>query len=149
VAVKDKAHRDGTRERKGFVITLDAIAALSLMLITLYFVQSAKFDPVALKGTELKQISLDTMTVLEKSGRISEVFFVNGTSVSEVLTATPPQVCMELTVTAENGSVVTVLDKPGCGQAVSESQYVYGAFRAGGVVFSSTLKSWYNQEVPG
>ena len=139
----------GSRERRGFVITLDAIAALSLLLLSLYFVQSTSFNPVMLKGTALKQLSLDTMTVLEKSGRLSDVFYLNGTSASEVLQATPEQVCMELTVAEENGSVVAVIGKPGCGAPVSETQVLYGMFRSGGVVFSTTLQSWYNQEVPG
>lgn len=139
----------GERGRRGFVITLDAIAALSLMLLSLYFVQSASFSPMMLKGTALKQLSLDAMAVLEKSGRLGDVFYLNGTSASEVLQATPEQVCMELTVAEENGSVAAVIDKPGCGAPVSETQVVYGMFRSGGAVFSSTLRSWYNQEVPG
>ncbi len=134
--------------RRGFVITLDSIAALSLLLISLYFVQSTSFNPVMLKGTALKQISLDTMSVLEKSGRLDDIFFVNGTSASEVLLATPPQVCMELSVTQANGSVVATIGKPGCGQPVTESQVVYGTFSSGGVMFGTTLQSWYSQEVP-
>ncbi len=131
--------------RRGFVITLDAIAALSFMLLALYFVQSASFDPAALRGTALKQLSLDTMSVLEKSGRLESVFFMNGTSAKEVLLATPGQVCMDLVVTAENGTVVADLSKPDCGQPVSETQVVYGFFRSGGIVFSTTLQSWYQE----
>jgi hypothetical protein len=138
----------GARGSRGFVITLDTILALSLMLLSLYFVQSMSFNPVMLKGTGLKQISLDAMSVLEKSGRLDSVFFLNGTSAEEVLLATPQQVCMELTVAAENGSVVATISKPGCGEPIAESQVVYGMFRSGGVVFSSTLQSWYNQQVP-
>jgi len=140
----DTLHGGG---RRGFVITIDAIAALSFMLLALYFIQSTSFNPVMLKGTQLKQISLDTMSVLEKSGRLNDLIEWNSTGASEVLLTTPEQVCMQLTITSMNGTLFTVVDKPGCGGIGRESQVVYGGFRSGGAVFSSTLESWYNQEV--
>jgi len=137
------------QDSRGFVITLDAIAALSLLLISLYFIQSATFTPTTLQGTALKQMSLDTMTVLQKSGRLENVFAVNGTSVEEVLLASPPEVCMELSVVAMNGSVAALVEKPGCGEPVSESQVLYGTFSSGGALYGTALQSWYNQEVSG
>lgn len=136
---------------RGFAITLDAIAALSFMLMALYFIESTSFNPMALKGTELKQISLDTMAVLQKSGRLDAVLLpnYNGTSVKEVIAATPSQVCMDMTVMAINGTMVASISKPGCGAAVTQSQTVYGIFSYGGTVFTTTLKSWYNEGVPG
>ncbi len=132
---------------RGFVITIDAIAALSFMLLSLYFIQATSFNPVMLKGTQLKQISLDTMIVLEKSGRLENVLDLNSTAAREVLLATPEQVCMQLMIYATNGTSIATIDKPGCGGIGSESQVLYGVFRSDGELYSSTLKSWYNQEV--
>jgi hypothetical protein len=135
--------------RRGFVITIDAIAALSFMMISFYLIQSTSFNPVMLKGTQLKQISLDTMSVLEKSGGLNNLIELNDTTASEVLLSTPEQAWMELTITAINGTTYAMIEKPRCGGIGKESQVVYGGFRSGGVIFSSTLISWYNQGVTG
>lgn len=134
------------KTHKGFVITIDAIAALSFMLLSLYFIQSTSFNPVILKGTQLKQLSLDTLSVLEKSGRFASVVDGNSTAAREILLYTPESVCMQISIAAPNGSVVATIDKPACGGIGSEVQISYGIFRYGGQIYSSTLRSWYKQE---
>jgi hypothetical protein len=132
--------------KKGFVITLDAIAALSFMLLSLYFIQSTSFNPVILKGTALKQLSLDTLSVLEKTERLGLVIDGNSTAAREILLATPEAVCMQLAITAENGTVIATIDKPACGGIGTEVQISYGLFRAEDELYQTTLRSWYKQE---
>jgi hypothetical protein len=132
--------------KKGFVITIDAIAALSFMLLSLYFIQSMGFNPVILKGTQLKQLSLDTLSVLEKTGRLADVVEGNSTAAREILLASPEAVCMQLAVAAENKTVIATIDKPACGGIGSEVQISYGVFRADDELYSATLRSWYMQE---
>ena len=139
----------GCGERKshrGFVITIDAIAALSFMLLSLYFIQSTSFNPVMLKGTQLKQLSLDAIAVLEHSGRLSSVMGGNSTAVRELLLATPEAVCMQLSIIAQNDSVIATIDKPACGGIGSEVQITYGIFRHEGELYSLTVRSWYRHE---
>jgi len=132
--------------RKGFVITLDAIAALSFMLLSLYFIQSTSFNPVILKGTALKQLSLDTLSIMEKTGRLAQVVDGNSTAAREILLATPEAVCMQVAIAAENGTVIATIDKPACGGIGTEVQISYGLFRADGELYQTTLRSWYKQE---
>lgn len=132
--------------KRGFVITIDAIAALSFMLLSLYFIQSTSFNPVILKGTQLKQLSLDTLSVLEKTGRLSDVVDGNSTAAREIFLYTPESVCMQLSVAASNGTVIATIDKPACGGIGSEVQINYGIFRSDGETYTSTLRSWYKQE---
>ena len=135
--------------RRGFVITIDAIAALSFMLLSLYFIQSTSFNPQILKGTQLKQLSLDTLSVMEKSGRLGAVVAENSTAAREILLATPEAVCMQLSIAAQNGTVIATIDKPACGGIGSEVQITYGIFRSGNDLYSGTLRSWYRQEAEG
>ena len=132
--------------KKGFVITIDAIAALSFMLLSLYYIQSASFNPLVLKGTQLKQLSFDTISVLEKSGRLSEVVDGNSTAAREILLYSPESVCMQLSIAAENGTVIATIDKPGCKGIGSEVQVSYSLFLHDGDVDSATIRSWYKQE---
>jgi hypothetical protein len=132
--------------KKGFVITLDAIAALSFMLLSLYFIQSTSFNPVILKGTALKQLSLDTLSVLEKTDRLGLVIDGNSTAAREILLATPEAVCMQLAIAARNGTVIATIDKPACGGIGTEVQISYGLFRADDELYQTTLRSWYKQE---
>ena len=62
-----------SEHKRGFVITIDAIAALSFMLLSMYFIQSTSFNPYILKGTQLKQLSFDTIPIIETSGRMERV----------------------------------------------------------------------------
>ena len=132
--------------KRGFVITIDAIAALSFMLLSMYFIQSTSFNPIMLKGTQLKQLSLDAFSILENTGRLSEVVDGNSTAAREIFLYTPEAVCMQLSIAASNGTVLATIDKPGCGGIGSEVQIVYGVFRYGGELHTSTLRSWYKQE---
>jgi hypothetical protein len=136
----------GKENKKGFVITIDAIAALSFMLLSMYFIQSTSFNPHILKGTQLKALSLDTLSILEKSGRLVEVVDGNSTAARDIFLYTPEAVCMQLGIAAENGTVVATIDKPGCGGIGSEVQVSYGIFRANNEIYSSSLRSWYKQE---
>lgn len=132
--------------RKGFVITIDAIAALSFMLLSLYFIQSTSFNPVILKGTQLKQLSLDTISVMEKAGRLTTVMDGNSSAVRQILLATPEAVCMQLSILAENGTTIATIDKPACGGIGTEVQVNYGIFRYEDELYQTTLRSWYKQE---
>jgi len=132
---------------RGFVITLDAIAALSFMLLSLYFIQTTSFNPTILKGTQLKDFSLDTLTVLEKSGRLGDLITGDSTAVREVLLASPDPDCMQFTLSYLNDTQIAVIDKPGCGGIGNEVQVDYGLYDYGGQVYKTTLKSWYNVEV--
>lgn len=133
------------KNRKGFVITIDAIAALSFMLLSMYFIQSTSFNPTILKGTQLKALSLDTMSVLEKSGRLADVVDGNSTAARDIFLYTSEAACMQLSIAAENGTIIATIDKPGCGGIGSEVQVSYGVFRHDGGIYSSTLRSWYRQ----
>jgi len=138
---------EGKRSRKGFVITLDAIVALSFMLLALYFIQAMSFNPTAMKGIQLKQFSLDSLSVMEKSGSLGKAITGNTTAARDILLYSPEPYCMQLSIRAMNGSSVATIDKPGCMGAQTEVQISHGAFRFNGILYSTTLRSWFREEV--
>jgi len=133
--------------KKGFVITLDAIVAISFMLLSLYFIASLSFNPTAVKGAQLKQYSLDSLSVLEKSGRLGLIIAGNTTAARDILLYSPEPYCMQLSVIAANGTSMATIDKPGCKGAQSEMQISHSVFRYNGILYSATLRSWFREEV--
>jgi len=85
---------------KAFVITLDAIMALSFFLIVMVVLSSQTYQPRSPGNIYLKQLSLDTITVLEKTGRIHGALYGNETSnaMQDVIEATPEMACIDIGV---------------------------------------------------
>ncbi len=85
---------------KGFAITLDAVIALSFFFIVMIVVASQTYQPRTPGTIYLKQLTLDTLTVLEKTGRVSAAIHGNETAdaMQDVIEATPEMACIEVNV---------------------------------------------------
>jgi hypothetical protein len=99
---------------KGFAITTDAVVAISFFLFAIVVISSQVYYPRAPGSIYLKQLTMDTLTVLEKSGRLDMAMGGNSSAAREVLEATPTLACMYVTVSNATGSVVAELAKGGC-----------------------------------
>jgi len=99
---------------KGFVITLDAVIAISFFLFAMVIIMNQVYQPHSPNDLYLKELTLDTITVLEKSGGIDEAINGNISSVQEVLEATPDLACLDITVYNSTGDVVASAVKSGC-----------------------------------
>lgn len=101
---------------KGFAITLDAIVAISFFMFAIMLIASQSYQPRAPGGIYLKQLTLDTLTVLEKTGSIDQAILGNTTEVQEMLEATPTLACMDVTIMDAADTVVITAVKSGCNE---------------------------------
>jgi hypothetical protein len=99
---------------RGFAITLDAVVAISFFLFAMFIIMSQTYQPRAPGGVYLKQLTLDILTVLEKTGRIGQAIDGNTSSIQEIVEATPKLACMRISVTNITGDIVAGSVKEDC-----------------------------------
>jgi hypothetical protein len=99
---------------RGFAITTDAVVAISFFLFAIAMISSQVYYPRAPGSIYLKQLTMDMLTVLEKSGRLGMALEGNSSAAREVLESTPVSACMYVTVSNATGGVAAVLAKGGC-----------------------------------
>lgn len=105
--------------KQGFVISLDALIALlvllSLMVAASSYLAGIKHE--AGSSLTLKEVAMDSITVLEKGGTLEKA--ISTDKVNEIrafLNRMPANICGEINVYAEtdlNNQIFTVL-RPGC-----------------------------------
>ena len=101
---------------KGFAVTLDAILAMSFFLFIMIIIAGQTYQPRAPGGIYLKQLNLDVITVLEKTGRIENALDGNDSSIQEILEATPTLACMEISVLNDADEVIINAIKSDCNE---------------------------------
>jgi hypothetical protein len=131
-------------EMKGFVITLDSIVALLLMLILLLTITST-FSTVSTKSlsdVHLRQISFDTLTILEKSSMLNNAIKSNSSAeISSFLSReTPNNVCMLLKI-FRGQEANFIIAKGGCKQK-SEFQLARRSFVVGNDFYFAEISTW-------
>ncbi len=99
---------------KGFVITLDAVIAISFFLFAIIIITTQIYQPRSPNDIYLKELTLDTITVLEKTGGIDQAIEGNISAVQVLLQATPDLACMDITIYNSTGDVVASTVKSGC-----------------------------------
>ena len=99
---------------KGFFISLDATVALSFILFAMVVIASESYNPRAPAGIYLKQLTMDTITVLEKTDGLEEAIKGNTTAVQWVLEATPELACMNIIMYNSTEDRVVDLIKSNC-----------------------------------
>lgn len=99
---------------KGFVITFDAVIALSFVLFAMMIIANQSYYPKTAGEIYLKQLTLDVITVLEKTGRIDQAIAGNSSAIQEVLEATPKLACIGITIIDTNGIIVSNITKSDC-----------------------------------
>lgn len=131
---------------RGFVITTDAMFAISLFLIAMVVVSMHSFQPQMARGLYLKQVTLDVLTVSEKAGRLADAADGNSSAVRELMEATPELACMELEITDYAGTPVITTAKSDCGSYGKELQTAYRSFRSeDGSMYVVKVYSWYRR----
>jgi len=131
--------------RFGFIITLDTIAALAFLLFIVIIISTATFKSLAPRGTYLKQISHDLLTVLEKDGSLDLLVQKNSTPARKALLAAPDSVCMSLYVITPQGQTITMISKPDCCFFRYQFQTASIAFKSKGSDYLATVESWYKK----
>ncbi|MFH1521026.1 MAG: hypothetical protein ABID61_05255 [Candidatus Micrarchaeota archaeon] len=99
---------------KGFAISLDAVIALSFVLFAMMIIATQSYYPKAPGEIYLKQLTLDVVTVLEKTGRMNQAIDGNSSAIQELLETTPKLACIEITIVDTNEIIVSNITKSDC-----------------------------------
>jgi len=131
---------------KGLLMTLDAMFAVAFMFTAIVLLSSMTFQPLAPRGAYLKQLSLDALTLMEKSKSLEYAVAGDSTEVRRLLEATPPQICMHVSISSANGSLVALIPKNGCGEAGKELQIASRHFVHAGDPYMVKAESWQKRD---
>lgn len=130
---------------RAFVITIDGLVALSFIFIAMLLLSSQTFQPSAPRGVYLKQLTLDALTLLEKTDRLA--FAVEGDTdgINELLQDLPELACMQMTVTDSHGEQIVNVHRIGCGEHGRELQSAAKPFTHDGERYMVKATAWYGK----
>ncbi|MEW6722954.1 MAG: hypothetical protein AB1324_06855 [Candidatus Micrarchaeota archaeon] len=132
---------------RGFGVTLDAVVALSFLLFAMLVISSQWYNPRAPGGIYLKQLTLDAVSVLEKTGRIDRAIEGDGGAMPEILEATPELACIGVYVIDSSGTVAASAVKDGCGDNYGlDVQVSASPARHRGANYVIRTESWFRRE---
>ena len=132
---------------KGFAITLDAVVAISFFLFVLILLMGQSYQPSAPGRVYLKQLTLDVITVLEKTGRLDQAFGGNVTTIHEIIEATPKLACMKVSIIDTAGDVVAASAKSDCTETAGRDIQTIARpvlYQGGRYIIKS--ESWFRKE---
>lgn len=132
---------------RGFVITFDAIIAISFFLLAIIILTSQSYQPRSPGGIYLKQLNFDVITVLEKTGKINLAFGGNTSAIQEVIEATPKLACMDISILNASDDIVVTAVKSDCNETVDLDIQT----SARSVIYQDNLyiiksKAWFRKE---
>jgi hypothetical protein len=134
--------------RRGFAISLDAIAAISLTLFFfafLYGYQATSGSANAqFASLSLRQTQLGLLESLEKTGRLAQAVSGNSTAVREVLALTQDGQCFSVSISkfGEFPEVISIT-KPGCEfLSTQEISKAYRSFAVYDQPYYASLSGW-------
>ena len=129
---------------RAYVLTLDALFAITMLFLAVILIGTEWFRPLASDGLYLKQVSLDASYLLEKTNRLDMLLDGNISAVREVFELLPRQVCVQLAVkTAGSDAVMANVTRFDCYNRSGELQTTFGLFIYNNVSYKSELQSWY------
>ncbi|MBI5223285.1 hypothetical protein HY990_02590 [Candidatus Micrarchaeota archaeon] len=132
---------------KGMIITFDSMIALTFVLIAMLLISSQSYHPRAPGTIYLKQLSLDTITVLDKTGRFNQLLDGNSSGVEQVLEATPNLACMDISLINITGSIVGSVTKSDCNYTSDlDVQVTSGSTKYLGGDYIVRAESWLKKE---
>ncbi len=134
---------------KGFAITLDAVVALTFFMFAMMIISAQSYQPIAPGEVYLKQLTLDTLTVLEKTGGIGQALGGNATAAHQLIEATPKLACMQVSFINSTEDVVTAVVKNGCTETSGlDIQTAARPVLYNGSKYIIKSESWFRKE-PG
>ena len=141
-------HRHKTQAHRGFVLTLDAVFAMLILFVSIAFIFNS-LKEVGDESIKLEQLSAyekDALTVMEKTGAISDST-TNTSRVREIIEASPPNICLEVTLQRQNGSILYTMPKQDCTNQRDEIRYerrtVVKKTGSGFDFYSAQVVGWY------
>ncbi len=132
---------------KGFAVTLDSVVAISFFFFALVLIATQTYEPRAPGGTYLKQLTLDVLTVMEKTGRMNQAIEGNTTSMQDILEATPHLACFNISILNSTGETVITSAKSGCNDTEGlDMQVAYRPLVYKEGKYVAKCESWFTKE---
>lgn len=131
---------------KAYIITLDALVAVAFIFLAMAMLYSYTFQPSVPKDIYLKQISFDTITVMEKTGRLGQIIEGNSTGARSLLERTPKSICIQMMITDSSENDVFTILKENCGSYGNDFQVTYRTFVQSNQIYTVKTYSWYKKE---
>lgn len=130
---------------RGFVITLDAMIAIVFIFMAALILYTQTFYTYAPRGVYLKQITLDALTIIEKTGAIGTAIGGDSSEVREVIRTAPQHVCIQVTINDASGEQVAAILRGGCSEHGKEVQVAVRPVVYEGESYSVIAHSWYRK----
>ncbi|MEW6749335.1 MAG: hypothetical protein AB1295_06540 [Candidatus Micrarchaeota archaeon] len=130
---------------KAFFLSMDALAAVSIMLLMMVLLSAQDFHPVAPGGVYLKDLSMDALSVMAQDGRLRSMADGNASAVRELMDALPSSVCMEVTLQEPGEEPLATVSRQGCWEFGKELQSLSAPFVRGDDLYLVTMRSWYRR----
>jgi hypothetical protein len=129
---------------RGFVITLDSIIAL-ILAISLIIIASSpvlRVRPSAWSDTQVKRISMDFLTILDKSGVLARAVGQNSSAeMIYFMSSESSSLCMKARLSGSNGYIFSA-EKPGCDEEGARVFLSKRAFVSGNNFYTAELRTW-------
>lgn len=132
---------------KGFVISLDAVIALSFIFFAMIIITSQSYQPKAPGSIYLKQLTLDTITVLSKTGRMDQAIGGNNSAIQEIVEATPKLACINIFIIDNTGGIVATTIKSDCNETTNQDIQTTASpvlYQSGRYIVKS--EAWFREE---
>lgn len=132
---------------RGIIFTLDSILALTLTLslITASLFYLGKTDESSFDEQQLRQLSLDSLAVLEKSSTLHITITTSQESLSSFINALPDPVCANITLFDAQGIAQQSVQKNSCTEQEITAQTIVTrrVFIVNNEVYYAEMHSWY------
>jgi hypothetical protein len=128
---------------KGFVITLDSIIAIiiSMSMLVLLNSQFLRTNSSAWSDAQVRRLSMDSLTILEKSGALARTVELNSSSeLLYFMSSEFPSLCMKIRIDGTGGYTLSAA-KAGCS---TEGRFFISrrSFVSGDVFYIAELHTW-------
>ena len=137
---------------RGFVISFDALIAM-LLLITMFVTATAYFGKASFESNTrvlLKEVAMDSITALEKSGKLERALAENETSeIRAFINQMPYAICTDLRIynSTDLNNVELVVLRPDCKKNFEDSATVKRSVlvESGDSIelYLAELRAWY------
>jgi len=133
-------------KKKALIFTLDAIFAVLIatsIIVSSYFYFS-KTDILTYTQQDIYRVSLDTLTILEKSSTLKNAVETSSTTnINSFIDTLPNRICTNVTIFDKNSNTVLHTLKTGCTRSLGERTFTSRVFIANYDVYYARVNSWY------
>jgi len=132
---------------RGIAISMDSLVAISFFMFVMVLIAGQAYQPRSPGSMYLKMLTLDLMSVAEKSGRMDTALAGNGSAMDELVASTPTLACISIRVLDNTEEEVAAFLRSDCNESegldiqVATRPYLYH-----GSGYLIRAESWFRKE---